>query len=233
LTFCTFIGDRLRFPEPNSHLERLLDPWKSRFHESTRGKLVGILRQSSATVEDLARALGITDNAVRSQLASLERDGVVRQQGLRRGAGKPSYLYALAPDFEPALSRAYLPLLVQLLREINDRNSDEEVTELFRDVGRRWGAELGGSRGDLKSRVAAASALLNQLGGITEVEAGESGSTIRGLSCPLEVAVKENPRACVAIESLLTELIGAPVRECCDRSGERTRCCFSVGTGPA
>ena len=56
----------------------------------------------------MARALGLTDNAVRAHLATLERDGMVRQAGSRRptGAGKPATLYELQPDTETLLSRA-------------------------------------------------------------------------------------------------------------------------------
>ena len=65
--------------------------WDQRFFASTRGQVVTLLRQGHATVEDLARALGLTDNAVRAHLAALERDGLVVQSGLRRGTGKPAY----------------------------------------------------------------------------------------------------------------------------------------------
>src|SRR3954469_24546948 len=95
-----------------------LTHWERRFSESTKGKLVGLLRRSSLTVEEMASALGVTDNAIRAQLTSMERDGLVRQYGLRRGAGKPSYSYALTPEFEPALSRAYIPFLVRVLRQL-------------------------------------------------------------------------------------------------------------------
>jgi predicted ArsR family transcriptional regulator len=203
--------------------------WERRFDESTRGRLVGLLRRSSLTVEEMATALGITDNAVRAQLTSLERDGLVRQHGLRRGAGKPSYSYALTPEFEPALSRAYIPFLVRLLRQLAGRMSEAQLTEFLREVGRQWAGELPPATGDERSRLAAASALLNELGGITEVEERDGRLMIRGHSCPLSVLVQENPRTCVAIEALLSELLGRPIRECCERGGERVRCCFVSG----
>jgi predicted ArsR family transcriptional regulator len=118
---------------------------------------------------------------------------------------------------------------VRLIRELSLTMPEEELIPLLRDVGRRWAAELGRDVGDFKSRVGAASPLLNQLGGVTEVEERDGRLTIRGRSCPLAVAVKENPRICVAIETLLAELLDSPVRECCDRSGERARCCFEIG----
>ncbi len=64
--------------------------WNSRFFASTRGKIVTLLRRASRTVDELAQALDLTDNAVRAHLATLERDGFVQQRGERRGSGKPS-----------------------------------------------------------------------------------------------------------------------------------------------
>jgi predicted ArsR family transcriptional regulator len=188
-----------------------------------------LLRRASLTVEELADALGVTDNAVRAQLTSLERDGLVRQAGLRRGSGKPSYSYALTADFEPTLSRAYIPLLVRLLRELRERMPEEEVVALLRQVGRRWGDELSLATSGPGAKLAAASALLNDLGGVTEVEKSDQRCTIRGYSCPLGVAAKEHPGVCAAIEALLSELLGTAVHERCDRAGERPRCCFEVG----
>ena len=59
---------------------------------STRGQIIMLLRRSSRTVDELAQALELTDNAVRAHLAALERDGVVQLRGLRRGSGKPAYV---------------------------------------------------------------------------------------------------------------------------------------------
>ena len=30
------------------------------------------------------------------------------------------------------------------------------------------------------------------------------------------------------MESLLSELVEVPVRECCERAGDRLRCCFEI-----
>ena len=49
-----------------------------RFFASTRGRVTTLLRQGDRTVEELAQALGLTDNAVRAHLVTLERDGLVR-----------------------------------------------------------------------------------------------------------------------------------------------------------
>src|SRR5258708_34553555 len=78
-----------------------------RFFASTRGRMVTLLRRSSHTVEELAQALDLTDNAVRAHLATLERDGVVQQSGARRGGSKPAYIYSLTPEAEYLFPKAY------------------------------------------------------------------------------------------------------------------------------
>src|SRR5687768_10941270 len=202
-----------------------------RFLETTRGQIVGLLRKSAATVEELARSLGLTDNAIRSHLTSLERDGLIRQGGVRRGpgAGKPATVYEIHPQAEPLFSRAYEPVLVALLDELAQRTPARQSDDLMRAVGRRLAEAVGRPpAGDLATRVAAAAGLLDTLGGAAEVERNGNAFVIRGCGgCPLASATSHRPELCRAIESLLTDYVGAPVQECCDR-GERPRCHFEV-----
>ena len=84
------------------------DERSRKFRESTRGRIVALIRRGDRTVDEIANAVGMTDNAVRSHLTALERDGLIRQSGVRRSphAGKPAALYGLDPSAEPLLSRA-------------------------------------------------------------------------------------------------------------------------------
>src|SRR5688572_1444520 len=127
--------------------------WDQRFFASTRGQVVTLLRQGHATVEELARALGLTDNAVRSHLAALERDGLVTQSGLRRGIGKPAYAYALTPDAERFFPKAYGALLHLMLDALGERLPAAVVDDLLRDVGHRLASGQPEPTGDLRGRV--------------------------------------------------------------------------------
>ena len=99
-----------------------------RIQETTRGRVLALLRQGEMTADELAGALGLTDNAVRAHLATLERDGFVRAQGERRDGrvGKPATLYQISPEAEPLFSKAYLPLLTTLLAALGERLSPKE-----------------------------------------------------------------------------------------------------------
>lgn len=101
----------------------------------------------------------------------------------------------------------------------------------MRDTGRALAEDLA-ARVDaghsLGERIAAASQLMNEeLGAVTHVEAGADGFGDQRSRCPLSALTDKNPGACLAIESLLAECLGVPVKECCDRQ-ERPRCCFRI-----
>jgi predicted ArsR family transcriptional regulator len=202
--------------------------WDQRFFASTRGQVVTLLRQGHATVEELARALGLTDNAVRSHLAALERDGLVTQSGLRRGVGKPAYAYALTPDAERFFPKAYGALLHLMLDALGERLPAAVVDDLLRDVGHRLASGQPEPTGDLRGRVDRAVTLLGELGGLAAVEEQDGGFVIQGCSCPLAAAVEGHPQSCLLAETLLADVIGAPVRQTCDP--EIPRCRFEIGT---
>jgi predicted ArsR family transcriptional regulator len=205
--------------------------WDQRFFASTKGQVVALLRRGVATVEELARALGLTDNAVRSHLAALERDGMVAQSGVRRGAGKPAYTYALTADAERLFPKAYGALLGLMLDVLSERLAPDTLDDLLREMGHRLAGGQAPSTGDLRTRVDGAVALLGELGGLAEVKEQDGGYVIRGCSCPLAAAVTGHPETCLLAEALLADVIGAPVRQTCDTQG--LQCRFEVGTAVA
>ncbi|AHG93200.1 regulatory protein ArsR (plasmid) [Gemmatirosa kalamazoonensis] len=203
-----------------------------RFLGTTRGQIVAFLRRGTRTVEELARAVGLTDNGVRNHLATLERHGIVRQEGVRRspGAGKPAVLYEVHPDAEPLFSRAYAPVLTTTIDVLVDELSAAKAEELLREVGRRLGRDVGGqASGTIQERAAAAAAVLEALGGEVDVVHDEAGLRLRGYACPLSATVSRRPEMCRSVERLVGEVVGAPVRQCCEH-GARPRCCFAVTT---
>lgn len=207
-----------------------------RFLESTRGQVVLLLRRGERTVEELAQALGLTDNAVRSHLAALERDGLVRQDGVRRGpgAGKPATIYELHPDADPLLSRAYPPVLKTMLDVMLEQLPPDRSEAMLHEVGRRLARGVGGrAQGSAAERTEAAANVLRSLGGDVDVEKDENGSlVIRGSGCPLSVAVAHCPEMCSAVETLVAEVTGQEAHSCCQH-GDRPRCCFTVGSAAA
>ncbi len=83
---------------------------------------------------------------------------------------------------------------------------------------------------DRPTQLQAAVEVLGALGGDAELEQGEDAAFIRGYSCPLAAIVPAHPEACQLAEALLTEVVGAEVREQCEK-GESPRCRFRIASG--
>jgi predicted ArsR family transcriptional regulator len=195
--------------------------------EGTGGKILELLRQGPRTVDELASALGLTRTAVRAHLATFERDGLIEQRGSRRGASKPSRVYSVTTQAELLFSRAYIPILTQLLHVLARRLSPAEFDAIMHEVGRGAMGDRVSPRGPLGERVVRASSLLNELGGLAEVDEENGLYVIRSHGCPLAAATANHPEVCNALESLLSEFVGTRVTKCCDRY-DRVRCCFEV-----
>ena len=209
---------------------RPLPTHASRFLDTTRGRVVSLLRRGAKTVDDLAAALGLTDNAVRSHLSALERDGIVKAEGVRRiaGAGKPPTIYELQPDADVMLSRAYAPALRALTDVLVTELPVDQSEAILRRVGHELADQAGGrAAGDRKARVRAAAAVLHKLGAETEVIETEDGLRIQGAGCPLSSAVSAQPCVCLAIETLVSDVSGEAARSCCEH-GPRPRCRFAI-----
>ena len=206
--------------------------WDRKFFESTRGRVVTLLGRASFTVNELARELDLTDNGVRAHLAVLERDSIVRQRGsVRRinGGGKPAYVYELTQEGEDLFPKAYDPTLRRLLDVLVERLGPEESEALLRSVGRRLAEEHTTRADGAHARLETAVEVLNELGGLAELEERDGAVVIRGYSCPLAGVTAEHPEVCRMAEALVAKVAGVPVHERCDR-GEGPRCYFEVAS---
>jgi predicted ArsR family transcriptional regulator len=203
--------------------------WRNRLLESTRGQILELLRTKARTVNELADALRLTDNAVRAHLLSLERDGLVSQAGKQPGFRKPHATYALTADAEQIFPKAYGSLLDILLSVLSRKLTGKELRAGMRAVGKKIAnvhrQEVKGK--NRKQRIEAALRILKDLGGAASYHESEGKHFIRSDSCPLAAATSQHPDACLIAESLLSEIIDAPVKECC-KNGPSPSCCFEI-----
>ena len=188
-----------------------------------------LLRAKEQTVNDLAAALRLTDNAVRAHLLSLERDGLVRQAGTQPGFRKPHATYALTAEAEQIFPKSYGALLDLFVSVFSKKLSAREVRAGMREVGRKVASNHlleveGKSR---KQRIEAALRILKELGGSATFHESEGKHFIRGNGCPLAAVTGRHPEACLIAESLLIQIIGVPVKEHCIH-GATPSCRFEI-----
>ena len=203
--------------------------WRERLFKSTRGKILELLRARECTVNELAEKLHLTDNAVRAHLASLERDRLVAQSGMRAGIRKPHTTYALGPEAEHLFPKAYGRLISLLMSIFSRQIKPEKLRAGMRSAGRKVAQEhLRELQGKTRQqRIDAAVDVLKELGGAARFHQEDGKHFIYGNGCPIAAATANHPEACLLAESLLAEIIGSPVKERCVR-GPSPSCRFEV-----
>lgn len=182
------------------------------------------------TADELASTLDLTNKGVRGHLLVLERDGLVRQHGRRRSGevGKPAAIYEFDPAAEPLFSSGYAPVLIAALDVLGSNTAPRDLLRSLRRIGAELAAGLAPSRArDIHDRVRWGVSVLASWGGLARVERSDGSLLIRSCGCPVSAAVHAHPETCIVVETMLTKLVRAPVRECCDRSN-RPSCCFEV-----
>ncbi len=201
--------------------------WNREKRPGTRGRIIDLLLKGRKTVEELAGPLGMTKNAVRAQMAILEREGIVEVQGEVRGTRRPAALYGVRAGVDVHFSKAYPEVLSRLVRVLSERMRPRQLEAVMRDVGRGIADTAPRPAGDARERVAGAVKFLASLGSLAEVSEEKGKIVIRGHGCPISRAVEADVRSCKAMESLLGRLTGLPVTERCDH-GARPSCRFEL-----
>jgi predicted ArsR family transcriptional regulator len=199
-----------------------------RFFESTRGQIVRLLRDSSKTVNDIAAELELTDNAIRAHLLSLERDNLVEQKGVVKGFRKPHFVYGLTDEGRNLFPKAYDSLLNNLLSALKSRLVLSVLKDFLAETGRRIGRQQPHHAEDtLDDKLSHALSTLEELGGSATVVKENGHVVIKSEGCPFAEAVSEHPEVCQVAESMLSEIVGKPVKETSDRTGS-PKCRFDI-----
>jgi predicted ArsR family transcriptional regulator len=203
-----------------------------RFWISTRGRIILLLRRESRTVNELAEALELTDNAVRAQLTALQRDGLVRQSGSRPSRRKPNIVYDLTAKAEQLFPKVYGLILRHLLDLLQERTTPKKLGEMVRTVGHRLAANYRPAAPARRAHeyVSQAASVLRELGGFCEGERQNGKVVLRCFECPLAVAVASHPEVCGMMETLLADVLGVPVRQRC-QTGPPPQCRFEIEAG--
>jgi predicted ArsR family transcriptional regulator len=201
--------------------------WNTEKPAGSRDRIIRLLLKHQHTIEALAKKLGVTKNAVRAQIALLEREGIVEIQGEVKGTRRPAAVYGLRPGADVHFSKAYPVILSHLVRLLAQKLSQDEFRTVMRELGQRLAGAMPRPSGDARERIRAALKFLKMLGSVAEMAEENGKVVISSYGCPIAEAVTVDARSCIVMEALLKELTGLPVTERCDH-GERPSCRFEI-----
>jgi predicted ArsR family transcriptional regulator len=125
--------------------------------------------------------------------------------------------FGLTSEAEQIFPKSYGVLLDLILIVISRQLNPKELRAAMREVGKRIANNhllevKGKSR---NQRIEMALQTLKDLGGSASFEKSDGKHFICGKGCPLAAATSRHPEACLIAESLLSQIIGTPVKEHC------------------
>lgn len=195
------------------------------------------LKTGGETIAALAAPLKVTGEAVRQQLAALERDGWVRRRRARRRGlpGRPGIVYELTPAAEELFPKAYDALAVELLDavagQVGPKALEKILTALVEARVRRLGPAVKGL--PLEKRLEKLRELYLSDDPFISVEKSGSEWRLVERNCPFFAVASRRPALCSVTVNALSRLLDRRVsREERFQSGHG-RCAFVVKTDKA
>jgi DeoR family transcriptional regulator, suf operon transcriptional repressor len=186
-------------------------------YRGLRGDLLVALKKApqALTAKELAEQFGLTPNALRRHLKSLEEQQLVHYRREVRGVGGPVFAYALTRAGEALFPQAYASALTAVLETVRAQQGTEGVAALFR---RQWDSLVEEARPQLAAlplaeRAQLVAELRTSQGYMAEaVAVSPDEAVIREHHCAIRATAESFPEVCAAEQELLEQLLGVAVQ---------------------
>jgi predicted ArsR family transcriptional regulator len=210
--------------------------------QTTRARIVDLLRGGDATVENITIELALAPATVRRHLDVLLRDGLVEMRSERLPLGRPHFVFTLSevgleaqPGHHFHLVAAVLETILALAPKETAGRSGRQIAELVFD---RLAEQLllqcrpAVTAAGIPQRVQQAIEVLTAAGLDFEVSPREEGYVINGSGCPC-THLLSGMFECPHETEVLSALVGVPVErfEATDATTSRLLLLRSVGEG--
>ena len=191
--------------------------------------LVALKKAQPITAHELGAQFGLTPNALRRYLKTLEEEGLVRFQRLVRGLGAPVYAFSLTESGESLFPRTYGSVLVAALDALRTNAGSDAVRDVF---SAEWSALTADAQAlmsslPLSERASLLAELLTARGymaeAVTSDDETDPVTTLRLHHCSMREIAEKFPEACAAEATAIQDMMGVPmVRQAHQLRGCRT-----------
>ncbi len=180
-----------------------------------------------ATIPDLIKILGISENAVRYHLTRLKTEGFVKVDLKHDNVGRPAKHYALTNIAEGLFPKRYEELLDIVLEEAKDKGLLEQIID---GVVNRLVCQLSPNieGNTLEAQLMSLMEQLDYGEMLGKLEVTEGGWELSAYNCVYKNAGCKFEAVCDVLPKVATKVIGTPVeRPSCQRDGQQA-CIFTV-----
>lgn len=187
-------------------------------------------RKTGRTVEELARGLRVSRNAVRQHLTSLVAEGLVTKGSTQATGGRPEQLYMLSTAGHESFPRKYSWFSELLLDSLKAEKGEGALIARFEKLGAQVGTQLQHAHqppANVSERVKQLAAVMHDLGyeATPTLPSGRQLPMIEATNCVFHHLAARFPEICHFDLALLSTFVGRPVThdECIVRGGHLCR----------
>jgi predicted ArsR family transcriptional regulator len=167
-----------------------------------------------ATVQEIAKELGVTSVAVRKHLAPLEAESLIVADRRTGSRGRPAVVYRVSDSGKAIFPQGYHQLVVDLLEDLSSTEGDEKLDRLFQNRNERlahtYRLRLAGK--PFSEAVQELARARDDDGYMVTVEQVEGGMVLSEHNCPIYEVAQRFPQACQCEHELFERVLNAPVR---------------------
>ncbi len=179
--------------------------------KSTRERILQtLLIHPRASINDLAKAVGINSISVRHHLTNLQADGAVVAEEERHGAGRPRLVYSLTEKGVERFPTQYFRLTNRLLDQIKNKLPESTIQQLFAKVANDLVNEYAPKAAAmpiLEQRLEYLKQIFAQEGFSLEWEKKEGYYEIRELFCPYYYVSQKHPEVCTVDQTIIFSIL--------------------------
>jgi predicted ArsR family transcriptional regulator len=185
--------------------------------QPVRRRITEILKsQGSATVAELAGALGMAQVSVRHHLDILIGEDLVQASGLRRreGAGRPSQVYELTEQAAVLFPQRHAMLAADMLGELESTLPGPELRSMLQRLGEKTArlAPQPSPDASLEEQLAATAEFLTGQGYSAHWEQHDGVYELYACNCPYAGVAEHHPELCLMDLAMVQHLMPDMIR---------------------
>ena len=201
--------------------------------QSTRERIIQTLSiHPQSTIIEIAQEVGINAISVRHHITSLQASDMVAAEEERHGVGRPRMVYYLTDKGMEHFPTSYLRLTNNLLYQLKQSVSPEEITILFQKMADKTAGEYKPSLENLslEQKLEILKEIMHQEGFTIEWRASGDHYVIDEISCPYFRVGKIHPEVCIFDKTLIAKILSIPTDRIQTEHISEAICSFVITT---
>ncbi len=200
---------------------------------NTDADLLELLRVDGPMgIAEMAAAMSVTPTAIRQRITRMTRQGLITREALRRGRGRPRYLYRLTEKAVRLTGSNFTDLALVLWREmssIEDLNLRQDMLpRVAKALASQYEGEVAGET--MRDRMKSLGHLLANRRIPVSVDEVAQHPTLTTHACPYPTLAERDRSVCEMEQLLFSELLGEQIALSQCRTNGTCQCEFQAAS---